>query len=415
MEEKSNNRVLIGLTGRVDSTVAAYLLKKQGFEVIGVAISFSDHSIGTSPAPACHITDLDFVKKCADFLEIPLYAVSAHREYEAIILEKVVARRLSGRNFAPCFHCNTLKIDFLLEKAKLLGASKIASAHFAKVSHNQKNGQYYVMRGVDPEHDESHLLSALKQHHLEKLILPLGELTKEKVIKIAESIGMKIPDGRPKEEMCFSNSDEFRNYLNRVAPKDLRKSGFILNHQDNSSLGDHDGVFQFTIGQKGITSLGNNTMIDPSWQVVKINAVHKSVYLAEAPFTYQSIAIGNAFMTVKIDFSKPLRAFVRLSLDRKVYPAIILFKNNNRAVIHFEEELVNVYEGVHVTIYNRNDPSARVIGAGEVNYLDNFEPLDRVDLYTKEDRYKKKKRRDPFAKKEDEGDEAKEKKHEFKV
>ncbi|MDC0255989.1 hypothetical protein OAK75_13915, partial [Bacteriovoracales bacterium] len=163
VSKKKKQKIVIGMTGGVDSTVAAYLLKKQGFDPIGISFNFYQEDAGKSlqgdSLASCQIVDLGRVQNICETIEIPFYGVNAADIYKEKILDRVLTARLSGIAFTPCVYCNVLKFDLLLEKAKKLGVEMIATGHYAKVVKNIKTGKFMLISANDKENDQSYYLS----------------------------------------------------------------------------------------------------------------------------------------------------------------------------------------------------------------------------------------------------------------
>ena len=193
MNEVTNNKtVLIAMTGGVESTVAAYLLKKQGFKCIGIGLQLFLDGEETGPFSDVAVLDLNKIKAICNYLDIPFYAVNAVDIFAYQVLDPLVGRILSGHTFEPLVFLNRVLLDVLLEKAKKFQTTKIATAHYAKVLKNQKTGSYELMVANDLENDQSYSLSGLSQKHLESLILPLSEIRKKEVEKISELIKIEF-------------------------------------------------------------------------------------------------------------------------------------------------------------------------------------------------------------------------------
>ena len=192
-------KILVAMTGRIDSTIAAYLLKRQGHDVIGIGIVF-----GRSPTAGdadkdkaefvgvYQLSDVESVKKICQQIDIPFFAVDATKKYQARITDQLVGARVGGLLFSPKVHCNKLIFETLIEKMEKLGADAISSGHYSKVIKNLNNVDFNIYVANDIEHDQSYLLSQLTQEQLSKIVFPLAEMRKKEVEKVREMISVKV-------------------------------------------------------------------------------------------------------------------------------------------------------------------------------------------------------------------------------
>lgn len=255
-------RILVGMSGGVDSSVTALLLKEQGHEVIGATMKIWSQEKHERLAPSVKISsgqnsckdacygpnekeDIEEAKKIADKIGIPFYVFDCSKEYEKIVLENFKEEYLSGRTPNPCIRCNSLiKFDVLpfLAKKSGLEFDKFATGHYARVE--EAGGRFILKKGVNPKKDQSYFLYKLRQDQLTNILMPLGGFEKDEIRKIAKENGLKVFD-KPDSQDFYSGD---YNELLEVKPK----QGNIVN-KDGKVLGTHQGIWNFTIGQrKGI-------------------------------------------------------------------------------------------------------------------------------------------------------------------
>ena len=242
-------KVLVGLSGGVDSSVAALLLKKQGYEVIGATMSiWGKDGMATQAGHknACYgpdeIEDIEAARNIAEEVGIPYHVVNCVEQYESIVLENFKSEYQNGRTPNPCVWCNAyVKFGALPQMAKAMGIEfdKFATGHYAQVV--EENGRYLLKRGVAPKKDQSYFLYRLKQDQLKNIILPLGGYTKEEIRNFAREKGMEVAEKPDSQDFYGGDYNELLNFE--------EKEGNIVD-VDGKILGKHKGFWNYTIGQR---------------------------------------------------------------------------------------------------------------------------------------------------------------------
>ncbi len=385
MKNEKNKTVVVGITGRIDSVVAAYLLKKQGFSCIGICIQQLDPHKGGPYAEKmmgqCHVKQIAQVQRICNELEIPFYAVNAHELYSANVIDLVVARRLSGESFSPCVSCSKLKVELLWEKAQKLGASWIATGHYAKIGLNQKTGERYLVSAGAIDEDQSILLSSLESKYLENLLLPLGDMRKAEVEKIAVSLNMGLTSSETNFKQCFEDYNAVAKYIDTHVAKSLRQEGDVINAEDGSILSGHSGIYRYRLGQDKVVGREDSLPVPPNLKVISLNALQKRVYVANIPGIEFDFAFINKFTTTfDIDWSKPISAYAQIYGFKDRIPCLMSMKTNQSVLLEFSGRLYAfLSSGVSVGIYNRPIPGARLLGAGVLGQIGLFQKVDRTN------------------------------------
>ncbi|MEO0276171.1 MAG: tRNA 2-thiouridine(34) synthase MnmA [candidate division WOR-3 bacterium] len=231
-------KVLVGLSGGVDSSVTAFLLKEMGYDVIGVTLYMWEES--KNLRSCCSLEAINFARRIAFKLKIPHYTYDIREEFKEKIVKYFIESYLSGKTPNPCVLCNKFfKFGFLFEKAKELGCSYLATGHYAKI----ENGLIKVSKDI--KRDQSYFLAFINKENIDKIILPLGDFEKEEVRRIAKENGFVSAYRPDSQDLCFVDGD-YRKFLKKFVSV---KKGYIIN-EEGEILGEHDGFFNFTIGQR---------------------------------------------------------------------------------------------------------------------------------------------------------------------
>jgi tRNA-specific 2-thiouridylase len=242
-------KIVVAMSGGVDSSVAAALLAEQGHEVIGVSMQLYDQSEGQAQfGTCCTIDDLYDARRVAAVIGIPHYIVNFENRFSEQVVSNFISEYAGGRTPIPCAHCNSdLKFATLLERALGFGAEALATGHYARIE-TQSDGTFVLRRGVDAAKDQTYFLFSLTQTQLARASFPIGHLDKTTVRAHAERLALRVASKPDSQEICFVPDGDYAKFIEKAAPE-LTRPGTLVD-QDGAVLGAHQGVHRYTIGQR---------------------------------------------------------------------------------------------------------------------------------------------------------------------
>jgi tRNA-specific 2-thiouridylase len=243
-------KVVVAMSGGVDSSVTAALLKEQGYEVFGVTMRLANwqETEGRKFGGCCGSKDFYDARSVAQTLGIPHYSFDYVEKFRGSVIGYFKDSYMKGETPNPCIACNQhVKFDYLLEQAVALGADFLATGHYARI--HRKHQEFELLRAIDSTKDQSYVLYGLGQHALSRLMFPLGELTKTEVRDIARRAGLRTADKPDSYEICFVPNEDYRQFISEEVPAEARPAGPIR-HVDGRVLGQHKGLPFYTIGQR---------------------------------------------------------------------------------------------------------------------------------------------------------------------
>ncbi|MGF7057991.1 tRNA 2-thiouridine(34) synthase MnmA [Brassicibacter mesophilus] len=348
--ELSKNKVAVGLSGGVDSTVTAYLLKKQGYEVIGLTmLLFDEYDAKGNVVEAQFIKD---AKRVADILQIPHYVVDYRKIFDNAIKKEFIDEYLKGRTPNPCVTCNRIiKYGKLLESAHRLGAYYIATGHYATVRYDDEIKRYRIYKGIADRKDQAYVLHSLKQEQLKHIILPLGKYrSKQEVRKLAYDIDPNMAKKTDSVGICFIPNGNHGSYLASNAPEAKKEGNFV--DINGNIIGKHKGIVNYTIGQRrGLAEYFNKPMF-----VISINAEENEVVLGDDELTYsRGLIAKNPNFTIFEKLEGKLKCDVKVCHWGLLLSATISVLEDDRIKVIFDKKERAVAPGQAVVMYHGDE------------------------------------------------------------
>ena len=240
-----SERAVVAMSGGVDSSVAAALMVEDGYEAIGVTLSLAG-----STSRCCSLSDADDARRVAERLGLRFYVANYADRFESEVKRPFADAYLSGRTPIPCVTCNTrFKFEYLIDRARVFGAKRVASGHYARVDDDPETGLKRLRTAVDPAKDQTYFLFELSQEQLEMVAFPLGGMTKRAVREHARRLGLATAEKAESQEICFVPDGDYAAAVERIRPDDLPGVGEIVD-AEGRVLGRHAGIHHFTVGQR---------------------------------------------------------------------------------------------------------------------------------------------------------------------
>lgn len=321
------NIVVVGMSGGVDSSVSAYLLKSQGYDVIGLFMKNWEENILETSHNCSAVKDYEDVQSVCDKLKIPYYSFSFSQEYQDRVFKRFLEEYRRGLTPNPDIFCNReIKFDLLLEKANELGG-KLATGHYCGIK--VLNDQPVLTRGIDPNKDQSYFLSNIHKSSLNNVIFPLSSFYKHEVRKVALEQNLSTANKKDSVGICFIGKRNFKAFLSRYIPP---KKGVIVNFNTNEVVGEHDGVFYYTIGQRKGLRIGGK---GPAWFVVNKDISSNVLYVVQGennPALYKKFLRAkelNWFLNIKF----PLKCTAKIRYRSEDTPCLVLEEKDGVKVI----------------------------------------------------------------------------------
>jgi tRNA-uridine 2-sulfurtransferase len=243
----AKEKVVVAMSGGVDSSVAAALLVEQGYSVSGIMLKLWSDEQSCADNSCCPPEAIAQARQVAGILDIPFYVLDVRELFKKEIVDEFISSYRSGITPNPCFACNRfIRWGFLLDRVLDTGAERIATGHYARVK--EEDGIWRLLKGVDPSKDQSYVLAGLNQKQLARSIFPLGEMRKTDVRALAKKLNLPVAEKHDSQDLCFVGVDGYRNFINRIDPESFKPG--LIRSTSGEVIGKHEGLANYTIGQR---------------------------------------------------------------------------------------------------------------------------------------------------------------------
>ena len=353
-------KVVVGMSGGVDSSVAAYLLKEQGYDVIGVTMQIwqdeSQEQIEDNGG-CCGITAVDDARRVAMQLDIPYYVMNFKNEFKKNVIDYFTDEYIHGRTPNPCIACNRhVKWESLLKRSLEIGADCIATGHYARIA-QLENGRYAIRNSVTAKKDQTYALYNLTQEQLSHTLMPVGDYNKDEIRAIAEKIGIQVAHKPDSMEICFVPDNDYAGFITGETGYVSRPGNFVDLH--GNILGTHKGIIHYTVGQRKGLGLA---MGHPVF-VVAIRPETNEVVIGENDDVFSTKLYANNINLMSVDkIEEPIRARAKIRYSHEGADCTIRMADDGLLECVFDEKQRAVTPGQALVIYDGD----YVLGGGTI-------------------------------------------------
>lgn len=355
-----SKKALIAMSGGVDSSVAAFLMKQCGCDCIGVTMKLYDNEdVGISrEKTCCSLDDIEDARMVAFGLGMPYYVFNFKASFEKTVIRKFISVYENGGTPNPCIDCNRyLKFNALLSRAKELGCEYVATGHYARVDYDEESGRYLLKKGIDETKDQSYVLYFLTQEQLKHIKLPLGTYRKTEIRKIAEQNGFINAAKKDSQDICFVPNGDYADFIERHTGKVYPPGDFLST--GGECLGAHSGIIRYTIGQR--KGLGISAPF-PLY-VCKKDVKHNTVILGSAEELLSHSAVARDINLISADnLYEPKHLSVKTRYNMRDVPCTAVQTDEDTIKITFDEPQRAVTKGQALVLYDGDV----VVGGGTI-------------------------------------------------
>ncbi len=344
---KAGDRVAVAMSGGVDSSVAAALLHRAGYEVVGVSLQLFDKTgQGSAEGRCCTLDDFQDARRVAFELGFPHYVVDHEAAFRETVIEPFIEGYLAGETPSPCIRCNQhLKFGALLERSEAMGAAFVATGHYARIAFD--GGRWRLTKAADPAKDQSYYLFHQTQVTMARTLFPLGHLRKSEVRELGRELGLHLSDKAESQEICFVGAQRYDAFIEAAgrAPEDAAGE---IRHLDGRVLGTHEGAWRYTIGQRKGLGIAHPTPL----YVSRLDHATRTVWVAEDEALGGLVLQARELSWCATAPERPLPCFARIRAHGVDSPCTVTLLEEGRAEVRFETPQRAIAPGQAVVFYD---------------------------------------------------------------
>ena len=354
---------MVGMSGGVDSSVAAYMLKEKGYDVIGVTMKLIKENpleIDERQDGCCSLSAVEDARRVCNMLDIPFYVLNFTEIFESKVIDYFVDEYFKGRTPNPCIACNKhIKFDALLKKARALGIDYIATGHYARIVYDFSIQRYLLKRSIDNRKDQTYALYDLTQEQLKSTLMPLGDYSKTEVREIAEKIGLKVANKPDSQEICFVTNNDYASFLDAKGKEKIRPGNFL--DLDGNILGEHKGIVHYTIGQRK----GLGIALGKPMFVAAIETDNNTVVLSDEKDIFRKELVADGLNFIPFErLERTLKVKTKIRYSAREVDSVLIPIHNNKVKVIFEEPQRAITPGQSAVFYDDDI----VIGGGIIDF-----------------------------------------------
>lgn len=345
----SDKTVFVAMSGGVDSSVVAGMIKAEGYKTVGVTMCFNITHPNSDKPSCCGIDGIADAKRAAEILDIPHYVFNFAADINDFIIDNFTNEYLNGRTPNPCVRCNQhLKFGTLYQKVKSLGADYIATGHYGKIDYDQAKAMFQLKKASDPKKDQSYFLYSMKKETLSSVLFPLGGLTKPEVRELARQYGLNTAEKPESQDICFVPKEGYKKFLEDRVGDAIRKPGPFID-ENGKVVGQHKGLAYYTIGQRDQLGLALGYPV----YVYRMDREANTVYVGNLDKLYSKGFIASQVNWVSMQIpTNTIEVTARIRYNSPEVRASLTALDEQRVKVEFHEPQKSVTPGQSAVFYD---------------------------------------------------------------
>ena len=357
-----SKRVLVAMSGGVDSSVAAAMLVQEGYDVVGATMQIWPAASGPEEQfsrACCSLSAVEDARRVAARIGFPHYVLNFKDIFEQTVIDNFIDEYRHGRTPNPCVRCNRfVKFEALLQKARALGADYIATGHYSRIVFDEQRGRWLLKRGIDHSKDQSYALYAMTQDQLAHTLMPLGGMAKDETRRLAADLGLAVASKPDSQEICFVEGRDYPGFLRRTVPE-IATPGPILD-TSGTVLGEHKGIAFYTVGQRRRLGIAAG---EPRY-VVAIDAERNAVIIGgNDDLLASELAATEMNLILFEKLAGTIAVTAKIRYNMKDSEALLLPRDDNKALVRFDRPQRAITPGQAVVCYDGEN----VVGGGTID------------------------------------------------